>query len=283
MEPKSLFLTLDDMNVHVTEWGDRKNPSVVCWHGLTRNGRDFDTLAQHLAENYHVLCPDTIGRGLSQWSTTPDKDYCFEKFSKIAINLLDSLDIEQVRWIGTSMGGAIGLRIAGTPEHQKRISHLVLNDIGAGPLSTTVHDMEGAKRIIQYVASPPAFKTFPELVKYYQAVYSVLGLATEEEWSQFTQSSYRRTNDGKFAPDYDPNIALQFHHLEDINLWKQWDAVEAKVLLIRGEISDVLPIDVALKMYEKVNCEMMTIPNVGHAPALNTSDQITAIHRFLSL
>ncbi|PNB76928.1 alpha/beta hydrolase, partial [Pseudomonas sp. FW305-BF6] len=103
---------------------------VVCWHGLTRNGRDFDIIARNLAENYHVICPDTIGRGLSGWSTNPENEYCFEHYSHLAIALLDDLEIEQVRWVGTSMGGAIGIRIAGTPTHQNRISHLVLNDIG---------------------------------------------------------------------------------------------------------------------------------------------------------
>lgn len=278
--PKSKFVTIDDLEVHFTEWGDPKNPTVVCWHGLTRNGRDFDTLASHLAKEYHVICPDTVGRGWSQWSSSPEKDYRFEGYKNLAVGLLDMLEIEQVRWVGTSMGGAVGMRIAGSPQHQNRITHLVLNDTGAGALESTVQNIEGIKRIISYVASPPQFQTFNQLMNYYQHTYSTVGLTNEQEWIDFTKHSCRRREGGGFSPDYDPNIALQFQHFEDANQWNYWDAVQSKVLLIRGEISDVLPLDVAERMAEKPNCQLVTIPKMGHAPALNTDDQISMIENF---
>jgi len=279
--PRSRFEMINGMEVHFTEWGDPQKQAVVCWHGLTRNGRDFDILARHLSQNYYILCPDTIGRGLSQWSSSPEKDYCFENYSNLAIQLLDHLGIERVRWVGTSMGGAIGMRIAGTPNHQNRISHLVLNDIGAGASENAVQDIEGIKRIISYVGNPPQFKTFSELKKYYQTIYTTFGLSNEEEWNDFTQYSCRRRDEGGVSPDYDPNIALQFQHTEDLNLWNYWKAIQSKILLIRGEISDVLPLDVAEKMKQKPNCQMVTIPKLGHAPALNTKEQITVIENFL--
>ncbi|PEL13934.1 alpha/beta fold hydrolase [Bacillus sp. AFS017336] len=281
LNPISRFETINGMELHFTEWGDRKNPTVVCWHGLTRNGRDFDILARHLAKNYHVICPDTIGRGFSQWSTNPEQDYCFENYVKIAIGLLDQLEIEQVRWVGTSMGGAIAMRLAGTPQHQNRITHLVLNDIGAGASENQPQDIEGIKRIISYVGAPPAFKTFTELKNYYKLIYNSFGVSSEEEWNDFTQNSCRRRDEGGISPDYDPKIALQFQHSEDLNLWNYWEAIQSKILLIRGEISDVLPLDVALKMKETQSFQMETIPKVGHAPALNTKEQISIVEKFL--
>jgi pimeloyl-ACP methyl ester carboxylesterase len=281
LSPKSRFETIKGMEVHFTQWGDPQKPTVVCWHGLTRNGRDFDILARHLAQDYHILCPDTIGRGWSQWSSSPEKDYCFENYSNLAIGLLDYLGIEQVRWIGTSMGGAIGLRIAGTPHHQNRITHVILNDIGAGASDNAVQDIEGIKRIISYVGTPPQFKTFSELKNYYKTIYAAFGLANEQEWTDFTRNSCRRTNEGGISPNYDPNIALQFQHTEDLNLWGQWEAIQCKTLLIRGEQSDVLPMDVALKMQQKPNCQLVSIPKLGHAPALNTEEQISIIADFL--
>jgi pimeloyl-ACP methyl ester carboxylesterase len=279
--PKSRFETINGMDVHFTEWGDPQKPTVVCWHGLTRNGRDFDILARRLARDYHILCPDTIGRGWSQWSSSPEKDYCFENYSNLAIGLLDHLGIEQVRWVGTSMGGAIGIRNAGTPLHQNRITHLILNDIGAGASENEVKDIEGIKRIISYVGDPPQFKTFTELKNYFKSIYTTFGLSNEQEWIDFTRNSCRRRDEGGISPDYDPNIAMQFQHTEDLNLWVHWQAIQSKILLIRGEISDVLPLDVAVKMEKKPNCEMITIPKLGHAPALNTEEQITLIENFL--
>jgi pimeloyl-ACP methyl ester carboxylesterase len=278
---KSRFLTINNMEVHFSQWGDLTNPTVVCWHGLTRNGRDFDIIAAQLAENYHVICPDTIGRGLSQWSESPESEYCFETYANLAIGLLDHLGIKQVRWIGTSMGGAIGLKIAGTSSTQNRISHLVLNDIGAGPSTNAAADNEGIKKIISYVGSPPKFKTFSELVNYYKLIYSTFGINTEKEWLDFTRTSCRRHDDGTFSPDYDPHIGLQFLHENDLCLWDEWENVKAKVLLIRGEVSDVLPLDVAQKMNKKLNCQMITVPKLGHAPALNTEEQINKISNFL--
>ncbi|PGS55886.1 alpha/beta fold hydrolase [Bacillus sp. AFS041924] len=278
--PKSRFESINGMELHFTEWGDRKNPTVVCWHGLTRNGRDFDILARHLAGEYHVICPDTIGRGLSQWSTSPEQDYCFENYVNIAIGLLDRLEIEQVRWVGTSMGGAIGMRLAGTPEHKNRITHLVLNDIGAGASENQPQDIEGIKRIITYVGTPPQFKTVTELKNYYKLIYQSFGVTSEEEWNDFTRNSYRRRDEGGISPDYDPKIALQFQHTEDLTLWSYWEAIQSKIMLIRGEVSDVLPLDVALKMKDTQKFQMETIPKVGHAPALNTNEQISIIDKF---
>lgn len=279
--PKSRFETIHGMEVHFTEWGDPEKPTVICWHGLTRNGRDFDILARHLAPKYHFICPDTIGRGLSQWSSSPEKEYCFENYSNLAIGLLDHLGIEQVRWVGTSMGGAIGIRIAGTPLHQNRITHLILNDIGAGASDNAVQNIEGIKRIISYVGNPPQFKTFTELKNYYKTIYATFGLTNEDEWNDFTRFSCRRRDEGGISPDYDPKIALQFQHTEDLNLWNHWETNQSKILLIRGEVSDVLPLDVAKKMEQKSNCQMVTIPKLGHAPALNTKEQISIIENFL--
>ncbi len=127
-EMKSQYITVLDRELHYMEWGKGAD-AVVMWHGLARTSRDFDDLAQHLAGRYRVICPDTIGRGLSQWSPAPEKEYCLEFYAALAAALTDALQIGKLRWIGTSMGGAIGIKVA-AGALRDRITHLVLNDIG---------------------------------------------------------------------------------------------------------------------------------------------------------
>jgi pimeloyl-ACP methyl ester carboxylesterase len=280
----SRYLEVDGVQLHIYEWGDAAKPAVLCWHGLTRNGRDFDTLAARLAKSFHVICPDMIGRGRSEWSADPAKDYCFGRYERLVAALVDALGIEEMRWVGTSMGGAIGIRLAGSIL-RNRITHLVLNDIGAGPAEKqpTGELAEGVQRILAYTANPPEFRTMTELMDYYRSTYRDFGINSEEEWLHFTETSARRKDNGKFTPDYDPQIVHQFAHPEDLLLREQWNAVKAKVLLIRGERSDILPVETAEAMRKSgPGCQLVTIPGLGHAPALNTEEQLTCIERFLN-
>lgn len=284
----SRFFTIAGMEVHASLWGDPKNPAVICWHGLTRNGRDFDALAERLSAEYFVVCPDTIGRGLSQWSTKPEEDYGFALYAEQAVGLADALGIDKMRWVGTSMGGAIGIRLAGTLLRD-RITHLVLNDIGAGPteaaLAKFAADQQhaaGVLNIIQYTANPPEFATFGGLVGYYRKLYAAFGLQTEEEWTAFASTSARRKDNGCFSPDYDPRIVAQFSRPDDLMLWKEWDAVTAATLVIRGERSDILLLDTAEEMQQRgPSCQLVELPGLGHAPALNTEEQMGLIEGFL--
>ena len=142
--------------LHYTEWGAQHEQTVLAWHGLARTGRDMDDIAAHLAQRWRVICPDTIGRGLSQWSPLPDQEYCLAFYAQLATALVDQLGIEQLHWLGTSMGGAIGCRAAAGPL-RGRIRRLVLNDIGPQLAPAAV------ERIRTYAGRPPAFATVTEL------------------------------------------------------------------------------------------------------------------------
>lgn len=282
---RSRYLTVDGLEMHVSEWGDATKPAVVCWHGLTRNGRDFDTLAARLSDSYYVICPDTIGRGLSEWSQNPSADYNYERFEEMTIDMLRQLGIEKLSWIGTSMGGAIGLRLAGS-QLKGRIESLVINDIGAGPVDldavANLTSSKGIEHILSYTGNPPEFATMSELMAYYRSIYKTFGLETDEEWVAFAEHSARRKDNGTFSPDYDPRIVVQFERPHELLMWEHWDNISANVLLIRGENSDILPVDTAEMMTTRgPGCKLVTVPKLGHAPALNTEEQMRLIEAFL--
>ena len=127
--PRFTLVPVMDHEIHVTEWGDPSYPALVMWHGLARTGRDFDELASALSDRYFVLCPDTIGRGLSSWASDPEAEYSVEFYAGIAADLLDHYGIQRTAWLGTSLGGMIGMRLASGP-HADRLTCLILNDIG---------------------------------------------------------------------------------------------------------------------------------------------------------
>ena len=129
MNPSSHYLVCEGREIHYTEWGAGNPATVIAWHGLARTGRDMDEIAAYLSSRYRVICPDTIGRGLSQWSTQPATEYCLDFYARIAVSLVDQLGVREAHWLGTSMGGAIGIRLA-AGALKGRIRRLVLNDIG---------------------------------------------------------------------------------------------------------------------------------------------------------
>jgi pimeloyl-ACP methyl ester carboxylesterase len=283
---KSNFITIGGKVIHFSEWGEPSNPTVVCVHGLTRNGRDFDTLAEHLSTSYHVICPDILGRGLSQWSRRPDVEYCFRYYEDQMVGLLNELTIEQVRWVGTSMGGALGIRAAGG-NLKGRITHLVLNDIGAGPTEEALKNASSAsaeaiQTILTYTANPPKFETMLQLKNYFQQLYPALGFTGDQQWLKFTQNSARRTDNGQYTPDYDPNIVKQFTHVNDLVLWNQWDQITGKVMVIRGEISGILPLDTVEEMAKRgPSIILYELKGLGHAPGLDTKEQLDFIEKFI--
>lgn len=283
---KSKYITVEGKEIHFSEWGNPTNPTIICVHGLTRNGRDFDILASELSKSYYVICPDILGRGLSQWSSLPDEEYCFEFYEKLIVGLINGLGVKKLSWIGTSMGGAIGIRAAGGTL-KSQITHLFINDIGAGPTEEALKKAatspsEGVQAILTYTANPPKFETMSQLMNYYQQIYKAFGITLEEEWITFTEGSARRTDNGSFTPDYDPNIVKQFNHATDLLLWDQWDEISAKVTVLRGELSDILPLDTVEEMTKRgPEFKLHEITGVGHAPGLNTPEQIGLIKQFL--
>jgi pimeloyl-ACP methyl ester carboxylesterase len=277
MSHTSHYLRCEGREIHYTLWGADHAETVIAWHGLARTGRDMDDIAAHLSQHYRVVCPDTIGRGLSQWSPDPRSEYCLAFYVRQAVALLDGLSIEQCHWIGTSMGGAIGLNAA-AGALRGRIRRLVLNDIGPEIAPQAV------ARIRSYAGSPPAFATVSELESYFRTIYKPYGWLPDAQWRALTESSTRRLPDGRVTPHYDPAMVQQFiHHPDDYVQWEAWDALTLPVLCLRGEASDLLLPEVAEAMRVRgPRAVVATIPGCGHAPALNTPAQFALVDRFLS-
>ena len=217
------------------EWGDRENPRVlVCVHGLTRTARDFDPLAKALADRYRVVCPDMPGRGGSDWLRNP-ADYATPTYINSVITMIARLGVESVDWVGTSMGGLIGMALASL--ERAPIRRMVLNE--AGPVITGV----SLNRIGTYVGRAPTFPTFETAVQYVRTVSMFFGPHSDAEWRLLTEHYVRREPDGTYRAHYDPRIAEPFNagapH-KDVELWPVWEAVKCATLVIRGGLSDLL-------------------------------------------
>ena len=277
MKFTSNYIVCAEREIHYMEWGAEHGDTVIAWHGLARTGRDMDEVAAHLATRYRVLCPDTIGRGLSQWSPRPEREYCLDFYARIALDLLDQLGIESMHWLGTSMGGALGLRLA-AGRLRGRIRRLVLNDIGPQLAEAAV------ARIRSYAGNPAQFDRVSELESYFRAIYKPYGWLSDEQWRRLAETSARRLPGGKVTPHYDPGMVLQFvHHPNDYDQWDAYDSLEIPVLCLRGETSDLLLADVAEEMRRRgPRAVVVTVPGCGHAPALNVPEQLQLVERFLN-
>ncbi|HTQ76809.1 MAG TPA: alpha/beta hydrolase [Burkholderiales bacterium] len=273
----SRYLVCEGREIHFTEWGAGRADAVIAWHGLARTGRDMDDIAARLAERYRVICPDTPGRGLSQWSPAPEQEYCLDFYGRVAASLLEQLGIREAHWLGTSMGGALGIRLA-AGALRGRIRRLVLNDIGPELGEAAVG------RIRAYAGSPPEFDRLSELEQYFRTVYKPYGWLSDEQWRRLAETSARRTAAGKVTPHYDPKMVLQFErHPRDYDQWEAWDVIDVPTLCLRGESSDLLLPEVAEEMRTRgPRAVVVTIPGCGHAPALNVPDQIALVERFLN-
>ena len=259
------------------EWGDPRNDKVlVCVHGLTRCARDFDALARSLAERYRVVCPDMAGRGDSDWLADPML-YVYPQYLVDVVTLIARLDVEAVHWVGTSMGGLIGMLLAG--QKASPVGRLVLND--AGPVVTRV----SLERIATYVGVAPTFGSIEEAEALVRAISQPFGPHTDAEWRFMTEQFLRKDTDGSLRLHYDPKIGepLRAHLPEkDLEFWEVYDAIRCPTLVIRGAESDLLT---------RASCEQMTtrgpkaerveIPGVGHAPTLMHDDQIEIVRGFL--
>jgi pimeloyl-ACP methyl ester carboxylesterase len=271
----SNYIVCEGRELHYTEWGAQHRETVIAWHGLARTGRDMDDLAAHLAQRYRVICPDTIGRGLSQWSPEPEREYCLAFYEKLALALVDQLGLAEFHWIGTSMGGAIGTRAA-AGALRGRVRRLILNDNGPELASAAIARIRG------YAGNPAAFATVTELEQYFRTVYKPYGALTDAQWRRLTETSTRRLPDGRVTPHYDPSMVMQFtHHVDDYLQWEDWDRLDIPVLCLRGESSDLLLPETAEQMRRRGPCAVVVeIAGCGHAPALNTPQQWALVERF---
>jgi len=273
----SNYIRCEGRELHYTEWGAQHAEAVIAWHGLARTGRDMDDIAEHLSQRYRVICPDTIGRGLSEWSPEPATEYCLAFYARLATSLVNQLGLDKFHWLGTSMGGAIGLRAAAT-SLRGRLQRLVLNDMGP-EIAQAATD-----RIRSYAGSPAAFATVSELETYFRTIYKPYGWLSDAQWRRLTETSVRRLPDGRVTPHYDPLMTMQFtHHADDYTQWEAWDSLDIPVLCLRGETSDLLMADTAEQMRQRgPRAVVATISGCGHAPALNTPEQFALIERFFA-
>ena len=262
------------------EWGDPANPRVlVCVHGLSRQGRDFDTLARSLCDTYRVVCPDVVGRGQSDRLADP-MGYQIPAYVADMVTLLARLDGRTVHWVGTSMGGLIGMGLASLPNTP--IARLVLNDVGP-----TI-EPAAIKRIGTYLGAPVRWATLDEAADYLQGISRGFGPHSREEWLALTRPMLKAEGNG-FVPHYDPAIGVPFRAVTDemaaagqAALWRSYDAITCPTLLLRGAESDLLTHDTALAMTERgPKARLVEFAGIGHAPTLVAPDQVAVVREFL--
>lgn len=259
------------------EWGAPAAPRpVVCVHGLTRNGRDFDRLAARLAGAGHrAVCPDVVGRGESDWLAEAS-GYGYPQYLADMTVLLARLDVEAVDWVGTSMGGLIGMMLAAQPGTP--IRRLVVNDVGPFIPKAAL------ERIAGYVGADPRFADLAEAEAYLRRVHAPFGALAEAEWRRLAETSVE-AHEGGIRLRYDPKIgeALRQGALEDVDLWDVWDRIACPALVLRGADSDLLSAETAAEMTRRgPRTRLVEIPGCGHAPALLDDSQITLVADWLA-
>lgn len=257
------------------EWGSADNDRVlVCVHGLARNSRDFDELALALSREFRVVCPDVAGRGTSDW--LPDASgYQISQYLNDMAVLLARLNVDKVDWVGTSMGGLIGICLAALPNSP--IRSLVLNDIGP-----FVH-RRALQRILGYLGDR-RFENLEAAEAWLRQTYPALRNISALQWRRLAQASCREQPDGSLVQHYDPAIAeaLRENSESDVDLWSLWEQIRCPRMLIWGEASDVLEAGTVERMRSDTpDLELLSLPGIEHAPSLMENDQIDAILRWL--
>jgi pimeloyl-ACP methyl ester carboxylesterase len=263
------------------EWGDPANDRVlVCVHGLSRQGRDFDVLARAMSDRYRVVCPDVVGRGESDRLADP-MGYAVPTYVADMVTLLARLNARTLHWVGTSMGGLIGLGVASLANTP--VERLVLNDVGpkieAGAL----------QRIGSYLGAPLTWGSLDEAADYVLTISRGFGPHSREQWLALTRPQLRATDDGRLKPHYDPAIAMPFKAVTpelaaagEALLWRAYDAVRCPTLLLRGADSDLLSPQTAAEMTRRgPRAALREFEGVGHAPMLVVDDQVAAVREFL--
>jgi pimeloyl-ACP methyl ester carboxylesterase len=268
------------------EWaytgGAARAPVLVCVHGLSRQGRDFDTLARHLSGSYRVICPDVVGRGESDWLSHP-AGYQVPAYVSDMVTLLARLDIEQapyLDWVGTSMGGLIGMGLAALPGNP--IRRLVINDVGPAIR------YEALQRIGSYLGQPQKFDSAEQGAAYLWSISQSFGPHSDEQWAALSAPMFK-PQDGRLRLHYDPRIAQAFAAVTpelaaagEQALWRAYDALRCETLLLRGAESDLLSRDTALAMTERgPRASLHQFDGVGHAPTLVQPEQIAVVREFL--
>lgn len=279
---EATYLGLSPSGFHelaYTDWGPVDDPRpIICVHGLTRQGRDFDYLAGALvAAGRRIICPDLPGRGRSAWLSKAD-DYALPQYCADMNALIARLGVREVDWVGTSLGGMIGMIMAGFSGSIVR--KLVINDIGPFVTSSGLH------RIGQYIGSmPPSFATLDDAEGYLRTVLAPYGRLADAHWRHLARHSVRWNEERAcYAMLCDPAIAKAFKStwFYPLNLWNYWEAIKAPVLVLHGAHSDLLSFDLTQEMKKRNRlASVFSFDDCGHVPPLMAADQIDVVTRFL--
>lgn len=265
-----------ELEVAVRIWHPNAPNTLFAWHGLARHGGDFAALARELGPQWRILAPDTPGRGLSSWSLFPAHDYLYSHYMTVAIALLDHFELDRVAWLGTSMGGLLGMLLAADGTHASRIERLILNDVGPAL------NGEGLVKLSSYFAIPHRFSTFGELSRELKHHYASFGIDDESAWRELALNSSRRLPDGSWTYHFDPRIAEQFVHDTPRDTWTDWGNIRCPLMVMRGESSSLLDAETLLHMQEaQPDLVCLTVPGCGHAPMLDRASQVAPIRDFL--
>ena len=263
------------------DWGAVDNPNVlICVHGVTRVSDDFDVIARELSSEYRVICPDIVGRGRSGWLRNP-QHYQIPQYINDIVTLIARIKAENLIYLGTSMGGMIGMGLASLKDNP--IKKLILNDIGP------VLNLAALTRISHYVSQPMRFTSFEEAANYIRSISQTFGVHTDDEWHKFCKDVLRQDKDGMWIRHYDLNIAMSMQAITpdlaqamQVMLWAAYDAIHCPTLLLRGAESDLLSAETADQMTVRgPKAKLVEFENVGHAPTLVHADQIAAVNDFL--
>lgn len=272
------FLSMNSNGSHrlaYTEWGDERNQEVlICSHGLTLNGRYFDWFAKAAQDQYRVICPDTVGRGNSDW--IDPSLYWFEQYTADAVALLSRLEAPSVNWIGTSNGGLTGIALAAM--ESQPIKRLVLNDIGPFVPNEII------KAIADYIGKDERFDTHEEVEAQLRKLYPAFGELTKEQWGYLARVGSQMTSDGNMRLAYDPGVRQNYRSAtDDLNIWDAWEKIDIPILILRGSESILLTQPILAEMLERnPNAQSHVFEGIGHAPPLMASDQINVVLDFLA-
>ena len=264
--------------ISYTEWGpEQADRTLLCVHGLTRNGRDFDVLAEALSDAYRVVCPDVVGRGLSDRLVDADH-YDYLQYNADMNALIARLGVDEIDWLGTSMGGVIGMMLAALPGSP--IRRLVINDIGP--------TIPGAAldRLATYVGKAPDFADLDAVEAYLRQIHAPFAPMSDEDWRRLAEHSARPRAEGGFELSYDQRIGDKLRQsapFQDVDLWMVWDRVQCPVLVLRGAHSDLLTAKTAQQMTTRgTKARLVEMPDAGHTPSLNSAEEIALVRDWLS-
>jgi pimeloyl-ACP methyl ester carboxylesterase len=266
-----------ELEIAVRIWHPQAPRTLIAWHGLARHGGDFADFAHALGPEWRVLAPDTPGRGLSSWSLHPAHDYLYDHYMQVAVAVMDHFKLAQVPWVGTSMGGLLGMLLAAERSTAQRIERLVLNDVGPEL------DPDGLAGLATYFGVPHRFWRFSDLQAELRQHYAGFGIDDEASWRRLAEESARRLPDGSWTYHFDPRIGEQFVHDTPRDTWADWSAIRCPLMVVRGEHSPLLKAGSVTRMADvHPNLVTLEVPGCGHAPMLDRASQVDPIAEFLT-